>query len=112
VIPCLRQRGPGHPSFDVLGVAWRWGRARAGKPHLKRRTSRKKRRNSLKRGPEGCKERWRPRLQDLFRELNAKGRGYYHASGVNGNSASLPEFCTGARRLLVHWRNRRSQRRS
>src|SRR5262245_58547525 len=49
VIPFTRPQVLGHTSFDCLGVAFRWGRDRAGKPHLKRRTSRQKRRTLLKR---------------------------------------------------------------
>ena len=112
VIPFTRQQVPGHTSFDFLGFEFRWGRDRAGKPHLKRRTSRQKRRNSLKRVTDWCKEKCRDRLKDLFRELNAKLRGYYHYDGVNGNSASLHEFFTWVMRILFKWLNRRSQRRS
>ena len=112
VIPFTRQQVPGHTSFDFLGFEFRWGRDRAGKPHLKRRTSRKKRRNSLKRVTDWCKEKCRHRLKDLFRELNAKLRGYYQYYGVNGNSASLHEFFTCVMRTLFKWLKRRSQRRS
>jgi RNA-directed DNA polymerase len=112
VLPFTRPQGSGPTSFDVLGCEFRWGRDRAGKPHLKRRTSRQKRRDSLKRGTDWCKEMCRHRPKDLFRELNAKLRGYYHYSGVNGNSASLHEFFTCAMRILFTWLNRRSQRRS
>jgi RNA-directed DNA polymerase len=112
VIPFTRQQVPGHTSFDVLGLEFRWGRDRAGKPHLKRRTSRAKLRHSLKRVTEWCKEKCRYRLKDLFREWNAKLRGYDHYDGVHGNSASLHEFFTGVMRLLFKWLNRRSQRRS
>src|SRR5919106_5680935 len=112
VIPFTRQQVPRHTSFGFLGFEFRWGRDRAGKPHLKRRTSRQKRRNSLKRVTDWCKEKCRDRLKDLFRELNAKLRGYYHYDGVNGNSASLHEFFTWVMRILFKWLNRRSQRRS
>jgi RNA-directed DNA polymerase len=111
VIPCTRQQVPGHTSFDVLGVEFRWGRDRTGKPHLKRRTSRKKLRDSLKRVTDWCQERGRRRLKDVVREWNAKLRGYCHYSGVHGNSASLHEFFTWAMRILVKWLKRRSQRR-
>jgi group II intron reverse transcriptase/maturase len=112
VIPFTWQQVPGHTSFDFLGFEFRWGRDRAGKPHLKRRTSRQKLRNSLKRVTEWCKQKCRYRLKDLFRELNAKLRGYYHYYGVHGNSASLHEFFTCVMRILFKWLNRRSQRRS
>jgi len=102
----------GRTSFDFLGFEFRWGKDRAGKPHLKRRTSRKKLRNSLKQFTEWCKVECRYRHRDLFRELNAKLRGYYNYYGVHGNYASLNQFYNSAMRILFKWLNRRSQRRS
>jgi RNA-directed DNA polymerase len=51
-------------------------------------------------------------LKELFRELNAKLRGYYDYYGVVGNYASLKQFFDQAIRILYKWLNRRSQRRS
>jgi len=50
----------------------------------------------------------------LFKELNAKLRGYYNHYGVTGNYASLNQFFKSALRTLrvFKWLNRRSQRRS
>jgi RNA-directed DNA polymerase len=112
VLPFTRQQAPGHTSFDFLGCEFRWGRDRAGKPHLKRRTSRKKLRNALKRVTDWCKEKCRYRLTDVFRELNAKWRGYSQYYGVNGNSARLREFFNCAMRIQFQWLNRRRQWRS
>jgi RNA-directed DNA polymerase len=112
VIPFGQQHPLGKTSFDFLGFEFRWGRDRAGKPHLKRRTSRKRLRKSLKRFTEWCKVKCRYRLKDLFRELNAKLRGYYNYYGVIGNYASLNQFFQTAMRILFKWLNRRSQRRS
>lgn len=112
VISFSQHHALGKIGFDFLGFEFRWGKDRAGKPHLKRRTSRKRMRDSLKRFTEWCKEKCRRSQQDLFRELNAKLRGYYNYYGVNGNSRSLNEFYTSAMRILFKWLNRRSQRRS
>jgi hypothetical protein len=112
VIPFSQHQALGKTSFDFLGFEFRWGKDRAGKPHLKRRTSRKKLRNSLKQFTLWCQEKCRYGLEDLFRELNAKLRGYYNYYGVNGNYASLNEFFHSALRILFKWLNRRSQRRS
>jgi hypothetical protein len=111
-IPFTRQPAPGHTSCDVVGLECRWGPDRAGKLHLKRRTSRQKLRNALTRVTDGCQEQCRDRRQDVLRELTATLRGSYHDDGVHGNSASLREFFTGALRILCTWRNRRRQRRS
>ncbi|MBT8406470.1 MAG: group II intron reverse transcriptase/maturase [Deltaproteobacteria bacterium] len=103
---------PDQTSFDFLGFEFRWGKDRNGKPHLKRRTSRKKLRKSLKNFTDWCKANRHQRLNVLFKKLNAKLRGYYNYYGVIGNSAGLLEFFKQALRILFKWLNRCSQRRS
>jgi RNA-directed DNA polymerase len=48
----------------------------------------------------------------VFKDLNAKLRGYYRSYGVHGNSPSLQQCFNRAMRLLVNRLNRRSPRRS
>lgn len=102
----------GQESFDFLGFEFRWGRDRGGKPHLKRRTSRKRLRKSIQQFTEWSKRACRWRKEELFRVLNAKLRGYYNYYGVVGNYKSLKQFYDQAMRILYKWLNRRSQRRS
>jgi group II intron reverse transcriptase/maturase len=109
VIPFSRYRR-GETSFDFLGFEFRWGTDRKGQAQLKRRTSRKKFRNSVKRVAEWCKKTRHRRVKDQFKLLNAKLRGYYNYYGVNGNYASLKEFFDLVQRLHQKWLNRRSQR--
>jgi len=99
-------------SFDFLGFEFRWGKDRSGKAHLKRRTSRKKLRSSLKRFTAWCKEARNLKLRDLCGLLCAKLRGYYNYYGVASNSSGLNEFYSRAIRILHKWLNRRSQRTS
>ena len=61
VIPFSGQHARGRTSFDFLGFEFRWGTDRVGKPHLKRRTARKKLRNSLKQFTAWCRETCRSR---------------------------------------------------
>jgi group II intron reverse transcriptase/maturase len=112
MIPFDRHRPSGKTGFDFLGFEFYWGKDRGGRPHLKRRTSRKKLRASLKRFTEWCKESRNLRLGVLFRRLNAKLRGYYNYYGVIGNYVSLMQFFQQAIQILFKWLNRRSQRRS
>ncbi len=112
VIPFSPRHDLGGTSFDFLGFEFRWGKDRQGKPHLKRRTSRKRLRDSLKRFTEWCRVKCRYSRKELFKELNAKLRGYYNYYGVIGNYASLKQFFNQAMRILYKWLNRRSQRRS
>jgi group II intron reverse transcriptase/maturase len=111
VIPFSRLSQAGETSFDFLGFEFRWGKARHGKDHLKRRTSRKKLRNSLRQFTEWCKQNRHLRLHELFSQLNAKLRGYYNYYGVHGNYESLQQFFDAALRILLKWLGRRSQRR-
>ena len=112
VIPFSRQQPAGKNSFEFLGFEFRWGKDRAGKDHVERRTSRKKLRSSLKRFTQWCRKNRNLRLRELFARLNAKLRGYYNYYGVNGNFASLEQFFYRAMGILKKWLNRRSQRRS
>jgi RNA-directed DNA polymerase len=112
VIPFSHRPPRGSTRFDFLGFEFRWGTDRGGKPHLKRRTARKKLWNSIKRFTAWCRETCRSRVRDVFRDLNVKLRGYYRYYGVHGNSPSLQQFFHHAMRILFKWLNRRSQRRS
>ena len=98
--------------FEFLGFEFRWGIDRNGRDTIKRRTSRKKLKNSLKNFRNWCKEHRNLRLRKLFRLLNAKLRGYYNYYGIIGNYDSLAEFFEHAKKILYKWLNRRSQRRS
>jgi RNA-directed DNA polymerase len=109
VIPFSRYRR-GETSFDFLGFEFRWGTDRKGRARLKRRTSRKKFHNSVKRAAEWCKKNRHLRLGEQFKLLGAKLRGYYNYYGVNGNYESLKEFYHLVQGLHRKWLNRRSQR--
>lgn len=111
VIPFSRHWS-GESCFEFLGFEFRWGKDRGGKEHLKRRTSRKKLRDSLRRFTEWCKQNRHQRLKVLFEQLNVKLRGYYNYYGVHGNYASLEDFFSWVMRILKKWLDRRSQRRS
>ena len=89
IIPFSSVIQPGKTSFDFLGFEFRWGKDRKGKPHVMRRTARKNLRSALKRFKEWCKGSRTIRLPELFKQLNAKLRGYYNYYGVNGNYPSL-----------------------
>jgi RNA-directed DNA polymerase len=110
ILPFSRHQPPGQERFEFLGFEFYWGRDRAGKAHLKRRTARAKLRASLQRFTYWCRENRHRRLRELFKQLNGKLRGYYHYYGVHGNSTSLQQFFVGVGCRLWTWLNRRSQR--
>ena len=111
IIP-LSRRLPESTSFEFLGFEFRWGRDRSGRPHVKRRTSRKKLRSSIKRASEWCRENRHVKVSEQFARLNAKLRGYYNYYGVHGNSASLSYFFRAVIHIHLKWLNRRGQRKS
>jgi group II intron reverse transcriptase/maturase len=98
--------------FEFLGFEFRWGQDRQGKPHVERRTSRKKLRSSLDRFTEWCRQKRHCPVKDWFKELKPKLQGYYNYYGVSGNYASLQQFFGEAMQILRKWLNRRSQRKS
>ena len=98
--------------FEFLGFEFRWGIDRSGKPHLKRRTARRKLRKSRANFTQWCQENRNLRLRKLFEQLSLKLRGHYNYYGVSGNYGGLKEFHGQAVRILWKWLNRRSQRRS
>jgi len=104
--------GLGSTSFDFLGFEYRWGKDRAGKPHVEKRTAWKNLRNSLTRFKLWLKENRHRRLPDLFRLLNAKLTGYFNYYGVHGNIRSLEYFYYQIIRQMWKYLNRRSQRKS
>jgi group II intron reverse transcriptase/maturase len=99
-------------SFNFLGFEFRWGKDRAGKPHVDKRTARKSLRNSLTRFKLWFKENRHRRLPDLFRLLNTKLTGYFNHFGVHGNLQSLEFFYYQVIRQMWKYLNRRSQRKS
>jgi RNA-directed DNA polymerase len=112
IIPFSPKTSLGKTSFNFLGFEFRWGKDRAGKPHVNKRTARKNLRKSVERFELWIKDNRHRRLPDLFRLLNAKLRGYFNYFGVFGNLASLTEFMYHVVRTLHKYLNQRSQRKS
>ena len=65
IISFSRFRKYENNSFEFLGFEMRWGTSRKGKDIIKRRTSRKKLRKSLKNFTKWCKENRNKRLRSL-----------------------------------------------
>ncbi len=99
-------------AFDFLGFEFRWRKGRTGEMALKRRTSPKKFRASVKAFTEWIKKYRHSRMSLLMEKLAAKLRGYWNYYGVRGNSQSLSRFYDQCQKLLFKWLNRRSQKRS
>lgn len=113
---CLRfGRGGGEHNgrFDFLGFEFRWEKGlRSGRPHVKRRTSRKKLRGAVTRFTEWIKEERHSKLWELMEKVAQKYRGHWNYYGLIGNSRSLHQYYRQTSGILFRWLNRRSQRRS
>lgn len=99
-------------SFEFLGFEFRWGVSRNGKTIVKRRTAKKKLKNSIAGITEWIRENRSMKLNQFFKQLNAKLRGYYNYYGIIGNYLSLQYFFYQVTLLLKKWLNRRSQKSS
>lgn len=98
--------------FDFLGFEFRWGIGKTGKPQIKRRTSPKKFKKSVKNFTEWIKTHRDMKIRELIPKLNRKLKGYYEHYGIIGNSESLWKFYRQVEEVMKKWMNRRSQRKS
>lgn len=110
IIEFSRYRIETNGRFDFLGFEFRWAYARSGKRIVKKRTSPKRMRKSLKQFTIWCRRILRMRLKEIFSQLNAKLRGYYNYYGIIGNAFSLHKFYYLIKRILFKWLKRRSHR--
>jgi len=106
------QSNVGETSFEFLGFEFRWAKSRKGNNYVKRRTSKKKFRQSLHNLTEWCQKYNSLKLREFFKLMNSKLRGYYNYYGVIGNYDSLNEFRYQAERIIFKILNRRSQKKS
>jgi group II intron reverse transcriptase/maturase len=103
------QSGPG--TFDFLGFTHYMGKSRNGKVILKRKTSSKKFRQSLRRMNEWLRSHRHQSIGKLVGEVNLKLRGHYNYYGVTFNFRRLDSYYNQVLRLLHKWLNRRGGRR-
>lgn len=99
--------GEGRRTFDFLGFTHFMGKSRKGKPVLKRKTSGKKLRASLKRMNQWISYNRHKPVAELIQKVNQKMRGHYNYYGVTFNSRSLAKYYDQVKRLLFKWLNRR-----
>ena len=101
LLPFSRRPAAAPTRCEFLGFALHWGKDRAGREHLKRRTSRQKVRNAVKRITAWGQEHRHLRPRVLFERLHIKLRGYDNSYGVHGKTASLQQCFHSAIRILM-----------
>jgi len=105
-----------HPNlenrFTFLGFDFYWDTDYQGKARVRRRTSRKKHKASIKAFSDWIKLNRHRRLNRFMPELKRKMIGYCNYFGFPDNSLSLARVNDTILHSLFKWLNRRSQRRS
>ncbi len=96
--------------FDFLGFTHYMGESRKGKSILKRKTSSKKFRASLKRMNEWLRNNRHQRVRELIKSVNQKLRGHYEYYGITFNERMIRVYYEKVKRLLQYWLNRRGGR--
>lgn len=98
-------------SFDFLGFTHYWGKSRRGKQTVRRKTSKKKFAESLKKVKEWCKKNRHRKISEQIKILNRKLIGYYGYYGITMNFRSIKNFYERLKSILFKWLNRRNRTR-
>lgn len=112
LVPFRPPRADARPgSFDFLGFTHYWGRSRAGRPVVRRRTAKDRRRRTLVAMNQWCRRHRHRPVAEQHRRLSRALRGHYAYYGVTGNTRALQSVHHRAKRIWIKWLQRRSQRR-
>jgi group II intron reverse transcriptase/maturase len=99
-------------TFDFLGFTPYCSCRGNGSFRVKRKTSRKKFIDSLKRCKLWLKESRTTPVDETMKKLRQKLIGYYRYYGITDNTRALVDYKHIVRAMVFKWLNRRSQRRS
>lgn len=94
-------------TFDFLGFTHYMGKSRKERTILKRKTSSKKFRASLKRMNEWIRDSRHLKIGEIISQMNQKLRGHYGYYGITFNSKMIDSYFERSKRLLYYWLNRR-----
>jgi len=98
--------------FEFLGFQFYWDVDFSGEPRLRRRTSTKKHKATLKEMTTWIKVNRHDRLNHFMRQLKRKIDGFRNYFALPDNSLSVGRIYDHILHSLFKWLNRRSQRRS
>jgi RNA-directed DNA polymerase len=100
----------GTGTFDFLGFTHYWGKTRQGYWVIKRKTIGKRLRRFMKESWTWCREHRHDPLQEQYRTLCAKLRGYYQYYGIRGNFKMLEVVFEHLERAWHYWLSTRSHK--
>ncbi len=107
------RRGIKQESFEFLGFRFYLGKSRKGAATPKLKTSGKRFRSKLNNVKIWAKQiRNKIPLGEIWKIFCSKLRGHVQYYGVSFNSKMVAKFLDGARKIILKWLNRRSQRKS
>ena len=115
---CLDFRKPwpgatrGNSTFDFLGFTHYWAKSLKGNWVIKRRTSSKKVRKTIRALRRGCQKNRHRLLDDQYRIWCSKLRGHYQYFGVRCNMEAMQVVLHYARRNWKYGLNRRSRKKA
>lgn len=109
-----RWEGESSGKFTFLGFDFYWGKSRHNPKYwrVRRTTNAKKFRGGLAALTDWLKKSRSLPLPEIVATLKSKLQGVWNYYGVIGNSERLWDYAWNAKRLVLKWLNRRSQRRS
>jgi RNA-directed DNA polymerase len=108
-----QKRGEKPAEFDFLGFTHYCGKNRGGEFKVKRRTSRKKLGQSLRRFTEWvCKVRCVLRKGEMIKKAKSRVIGHLNYYAITDNSKKCNYYVYSATRTLFKWLNRKSQRKA
>jgi len=100
----------GKGTFDFLGFTHYWAKTRRGYWVIKRKTIRKRLRRFMKAIWTWCRDNRHEPLNEQYRTLCAKLRGYYQYYGIRGNFKMLEVVFEHTERAWRYWLSRRSHK--
>jgi hypothetical protein len=104
--------GTGNGTFDFLGFTWYWARSRKGNWVIKKQTSKKRLKRTLKSYWEWCRKNRHMRIKEQHTKLCQKLRGFYQYAGVKCNYGALEAVLEGAKQAWRYWLGRRHKSRA
>lgn len=108
-----RQRGEKPREFTFLGFTFYCGKTKQGFFKVKRRTSRKKLNQSLKKFTEWARSKRNTlRKGEMLRGAKIRVAGHLNYYAITDNGTMCSNFRYQATRILFKWINRKSQRKS
>ncbi len=102
--------GPKPGTFSFLGFTHYWGKTRKGRYTIKWKTDTRRLSRSVKTFRQGCRSNRHKPLEEQYRILSSKLRGYFQYYGIPFNSDALWRVYFEVNRAWRFWLNRRGGR--